>query len=69
MAEQIASQGAHLAPYILQVAGLVGFFASLVYWIISDHQSALMLTACLSLIGIGQYGKIAQQTRELITKE
>lgn len=66
MAEQIARQGVHLAPYILQIAGLVGFFVSLAFWIATDKQSALMMGACLSLVGIAEYQKAARRVNEIV---
>lgn len=55
----------YLSPRIVQVAGLIGFFASMAYWIISGNQSALIMTASLTLILLGQYSRATTRIAEI----
>jgi hypothetical protein len=40
--------------------------ASLVYWIVAEKQSALMVGASLSLIGLGAYSKQVQALNTVV---
>lgn len=53
-----------LPPRLLQIAGLVLLFASAVYWAFSGQESALMVGAALSLIGLGSYSQAARSLRQ-----
>ena len=55
----------YLSPRIVQIAGLLGFFASLAYWIISGNQSVLMMSGSLSLILLGQYSRVTTRIAEM----
>lgn len=52
-----------LPPRLLQAAGLVLLFASFAWWVSSGHESALLVGAALSLIGLGSYSQAAQTLR------
>ena len=52
-----------LPPRLLQAAGLLLLFASFAWWMFSGHESALLVGAALSLIGLGSYSQAAQSLR------
>lgn len=53
-----------LPPRLLQAAGLVLLFGSFGWWVFSDRESALLVGAAMSLIGLGAYGQAAQALRK-----
>jgi hypothetical protein len=53
-----------LPPRLLQAAGLVLLFASFAYWMVSGQESALLVGAALSLIGLGSYSQAARSLRQ-----
>lgn len=55
--------GDFLPPRLLQAAGLVLLFASFAWWIYSGNESALLVGAALTLIGVGSYSQAAQSLR------
>jgi hypothetical protein len=52
-----------LPPRVLQVAGLILLFASAGFWAISGSESALLVGAALSLIGLGSYSQAVSTLR------
>lgn len=52
-----------LPPRLLQGAGLILLFASFGWWVYSGSESALLVGAALSLIGLGSYSQAAQSLR------
>lgn len=52
-----------LPPRLLQAAGLALLFGSFGWWVFSGHESALLVGAALSLIGLGSYSQAAQSLR------
>ena len=52
-----------LPPRLLQAAGLVLLFASFGWWMFSGNESALLVGAALSLIGLGSYSQASQALR------
>lgn len=52
-----------LPPRLLQAAGLVLLFGSFGWWVFSGNESALLVGAALSLIGLGSYSQAAQTLR------
>ncbi len=52
-----------LPPRLLQAAGLLLLFASFGWWMFSGNESALLVGAALSLIGLGSYSQAAQALR------
>lgn len=59
------SKGSYLAPWLLQVVGVLMLVGSGVFWAVTGHQSALLVGAALSLIGLGAYSGL----RISITKD
>lgn len=53
-----------LSPRLIQAAGLVLLFASFGWWAFSGNESVLLVTAALSLIGVGSYSQAAQVLRK-----
>lgn len=53
-----------LPPRVLQAAGLVLLFASAIFWAISGSESALLVGAALSLIGLGSYSQATSTLRK-----
>jgi hypothetical protein len=52
-----------LPPRLLQGAGLILLFGLAVWWWLSGNESALLVGAALSLIGLGSYSQAAQSLR------
>lgn len=52
-----------LPPRVLQAAGLVLLFASAIFWAVSGSESALLVGAALSLIGLGSYSQAVSTMR------
>lgn len=52
-----------LPPRLLQAAGLIMLFGSFGWWVFSGNESALLVGAALSLIGLGSYSQAAQSLR------
>jgi len=53
-----------LPPRVLQAVGLVLLIGSFGYWVLSGNESALLVGAALSLIGLGSYSQAAQSLRK-----
>lgn len=56
----MASNGAHngekyLPPRVLQVIGLIIFIGAVIFWAITGRESALLMSAAMSLILLGAY--------------
>ncbi len=49
------SKGQYLPPRLLQSVGVVLLVAAAIFWAVTGHQSALLVGAALSLIGLGAY--------------
>jgi hypothetical protein len=49
------SKGQYLPPRLLQTVGVLLLIASAVFWAVTGDQSALLVGAALSLIGLGAY--------------
>ena len=63
-------QNGHLAPRVLQITGLIVLIASVVFWMVTGAQSVLMVSAALSLIGVGSYtSQINQLKHNLVAKQ
>lgn len=68
MADKVVKASEYLQPRILQIVGIIGFIAAMVFWIASGKQSALIMTSCLSLIGLGSYQKSVNKLTEVISE-
>lgn len=53
-----------ISPRVLQVVGLVMLVGAFGFWAYSGRESALLVGAALSLIGLGSYEKAAAQLRD-----
>lgn len=53
-----------LPPRLLQAAGLVLLFASFGWWVYSGAESALLVGAALTLIGVGSYAQAANTLKK-----
>lgn len=55
------SNGQYLSPWVLQIFGLALLIAAAIFWAVTKQQSALIMGAAVSMIGLGAY-KGAQET-------
>lgn len=63
------NNGPFLSPRLLQLAGLVIIIGSLVYWVLSEHQSVLFVGAGLSLCTLGAYSGLRINIKQELYKE
>jgi hypothetical protein len=54
----------YLPPRILQGVGLVILIFAVGFWAVTGQQSALLVGAALSLIGLGAYGSAQNALKE-----
>lgn len=58
------SDDRHLSPIILQSLGAILLIAAFVFWIIEDRESALLVSAALTLVGAGGLQGIRLRARD-----
>lgn len=56
-----------LSPRILQLTGLALLIGTALFWGATGRESALLVGAALSLIGLGSYERAAAQLRDRLT--
>lgn len=57
--------GQYLPPWLLQALGAIIIIAAIVFWMVTGQQSALVVGAGVSLVGLGAYSGL----RINVTKE
>jgi hypothetical protein len=55
-----------LAPRVIQATGLVLLCGSVAIWAFTERQSALLVSASLTLIGLGSYQNAVNSMRNVI---
>jgi len=65
----LISHTGNLVPAVLQVTGIVVLLASVAFWMITGNQSVLMVSASLSLIGVGSYTNQVHKLRNIVAHE
>ena len=51
----MGTNGRYLQPRVLQILGAMILIAAVVFWMVTGQQSALLVGAAISLIGMGAY--------------
>jgi len=60
------ASGRYLPPVLLQSTGLVLLVGAALFWALTGHQSALVMSAALSLVALGAYSGIHVSVRQEI---
>jgi hypothetical protein len=58
----------YLPPRILQATGLVILLFAVGFWAVTGQQSALLVGAALSLIGLGAYGTAQRNLKDAVRR-
>jgi hypothetical protein len=59
----------YLQPRVLQAVGVLLLLGSAVFWGVTGHQSALLIGAALSLIGLGAYSGLHISIKQELMRE
>lgn len=59
----------YLSPRLLQVVGIILLVGSAVFWAVSGRESVLLMSASMSLIGLGAYRGVTQALRDEISNK
>ncbi len=57
----------YLSPRTLQIAGLILLLVSAGFWMYTGKESALLVGASLTLIGVGSYGAAVKEFKQVVT--
>lgn len=57
----------YLAPKIIQGVGIALLIFAVATWALTDRQSALLVSAALSLIGVGTYQGAVETVKNIVT--